>query len=226
MTSVRWRNPAAFDSLVETVRRLGTDDAATFGDDYGFEGGLRLQQRTNEIVALLIYLRDRQPRGAYVEIGTASGGTTQLIQRYLQSEQVLSIDDGQHADADLQNANLSMIPNLTRYTGDSHAPAARDFIASNLTLPLGAAFIDGDHTYDGVLKDTRLVLEFAQPETLLIYHDTVAVPDVRRHWQQGAATGLFVPVAEFVDDRSGALGIGVAEAGRCRRVVTALRNWL
>jgi predicted O-methyltransferase YrrM len=195
-----------------------------FGDDYCFEGGLRLQQRTNELAALVLYLREREPRGAYLEIGTASGGTTRLIQTHLRSEQVLSLDDGRHPDAHLQDSNLSAIPNIARYLGDSRASAARDFIASNLSLPLGVAFIDGDHSYDGVLRDTGLVLSFGQPGTLLVYHDIVARPGVRHHWRMGAATGLFAPIAHFVDDRPGALGIGVAEVRAGLRLRTALHN--
>ena len=225
IASIRGRKLAEFDQLVETVRSLGTDCMAMFGDDYAFEGGLRLQQRTNEIAALLLYLGERDPQGAYLEIGTASGGTTKLIQTHLNSEQVVSIDDGRHPDAPLQDANLGAIPNLARYTGDSHVSAARDFIMDSMSLPLGVAFIDGDHSYDGVLRDTTLVLSFARAGTLLIYHDTVAVWDVRHHWAKGAATGLFAPVAHFVDDRPGALGIGVAEVRGGLRLVTALRNF-
>ncbi len=99
IASVRGRRLAEFDGLVETVRGLGTDRMTMFGDDYAFDGGLRLQQRTNEIAALLLYLRERDPQGAYLEIGTASGGTTKLIQTHLNSEQVLTLDDGRHPDA-------------------------------------------------------------------------------------------------------------------------------
>lgn len=222
--SVRERNRLQFDELVETIRSLGTDSMAMFGDDYRFEGGLRLQQRTNEIAALLIYLGERQPQGAYLEIGTASGGTTKLIQTHLRSGQVLSIDDGRHPDAHLQDANLEAIQNVARYTGDSHTSGARDFIAGNLRLPLSIAFIDGDHSYEGVLKDTLLVLPFTQPGTLMIYHDIVAVDSVERHWEKGAATGLFAPIAHFVDDRPGRLGIGVAEVRHGPRIMTELRN--
>ena len=38
-----------------------------------------------------------------------------------------------------------------------------------------------------------MVLSFARPGALLIYHDTVAVRDVRHHWRKGAAAGLFAP---------------------------------
>jgi hypothetical protein len=224
LVSVRARNPPEFDQLVTSIRELGTDSMDMFGDDYRFEGGLRLQQRTNELAALLIYLGERRPRGAYLEIGTASGGTTKLIQARVRSEQVLSLDDGLHPDAHLQDANLSAIPNIVRYLGDSHAPAARDFIASNLSVPLGIALIDGDHSYEGVLRDTALVLSFAHPRTLLVYHDIIARPGVRHHWRKGAVTGLFAPVAHFVDDRPGALGIGVAEVRAGPRLRTALDN--
>jgi hypothetical protein len=224
LASIRARGPQEFDQLVTEIRELGTDSMQMFGDDYRFEGGLRLQQRTNEFAALLLYLGERQPRGAYLEIGTASGGTTRLIQSHLRSEQVLSLDDGLHPDAHLQDANLSAIANVARYLGDSHAPAAREFVVNNLSVPLAVALIDGDHSYEGVLRDSQLVLSFAHPRTLIVYHDIIARPGVRHHWRKGAATGLFAPVAQFVDDRPGALGIGVAEVGAGPRLRTALQN--
>ena len=193
------------------MRGLGTDSVWIFGGDYRFEGGLRLQQRTAELAALLLYLRERRPRGAYLEIGTASGGTTRLIHEYLRPEQILSIDDGEHPNSHLQETNLVGIPNLLRHVGDSRAEAAREFIAANLSSPLAVALIDGDHSYAGIISDTRLALSFARPGTLLVFHDTVAVSDVRRHWEASVSAGAFVPVAQFVDDGPAALGIGVGE---------------
>jgi hypothetical protein len=58
----------------------------------------------------------------------------------------------------------------------------------------------------------------------LVYHDTVACAGVGIHWIAGAISGLFRPVAHFVDDRPGALGIGVAEVPANGRAVTAIRN--
>jgi cephalosporin hydroxylase len=218
--SVRARTSGEFGALVETIRALGTDSRAIFGEDYYFEGGFRLQQRTNEIAALCMYLSDRAPQGAYLEIGTANGGTCRLLQQRLSFSQVLSVDDGRHPGG----VNLTNVANLFHFTGDSHSPEAAAFIGTTLRAPLAVALIDGDHTYKGVLQDTHLVLRFATPGTLLVYHDIAgdAHRGVRRHWMLGAATGLFRPVARFVDDRPGALGIGVAEVPAASRRLAAL----
>jgi len=221
--SVRERDPRSFDEIVGKIRRAGTVSLRVCGDDYQFEGGLRLQQRTNEFAALCLFLRERGLDGAYLEIGTASGGTCRFLQGLLGSSQILSLDDGQHPDAHMQGDNFAGLKNLSRFVGDSHTPAAKRFIESKLAKPLAVAFIDGDHSYGGVLQDTQLVLPFTCPGTLLVYHDTVAVSDVRWHWVLGASSGMFLPLAHFVDDRPGALGIGVAIAVSTSRPKTALR---
>src|SRR5205807_8211929 len=96
IASVRARQPTDFERLLTRLRGLGTDSVWIFGGDYRFEGGMRLAQRTQELAALLLFLRERAPRGAYLEIGTASGGTTRLVSEFVQPAQVLSIDDGAH----------------------------------------------------------------------------------------------------------------------------------
>ena len=210
IASMRQQRPAEFDGLAAEIRRLGTDNRWIFGADYEFEGGWRLQQRTVEITALLLLLASLRPAGAYVEIGTASGGTTRLIHRHLTFEQSLSLDDGCHPDAGLQDVNLREIPRLVRYRGDSHAPGARAFLKRELQHPVAVALVDGDHTYTGVSQDVRLVLEHMKPGALLVLHDTVAVPDVGRCWQETIDANLTEPVAHFVDDHHAACGIGVA----------------
>jgi predicted O-methyltransferase YrrM len=226
ITSVRARHPE-FDELQEEIRALGTDNLAVLGDDYRLEGGLGLQQRSNEFAALCLYLGERRPTGTYLEIGTASGGTCRVLQQRLAFDQILSLDDGQHPRAGEQAANFAEIAgsaDIHRYVGDSHAPAADEFIAENLVASIGMAFIDGDHSYKGVLADTVLALRHTKPGTLLIYHDTVACTGVRLHWIVGAVSGMFTPVAHFVDDRPGALGIGVAEVPDSGRSLTAIRT--
>lgn len=226
IATVRARHPE-FSDLREEIRALGTDSLAVLGEDYQLEGGLGLQQRTNEFAALCLYLLDRRRTGAYLEIGTASGGTCRVLQQRLGFDQILSLDDGKHPRAGEQQVNFAGIPEgveIHRYVGDSHAPTADEFIASHLVGRIGIAFIDGDHTYRGVLADTRLVLRYATPGTLLVFHDTVACLGVRFHWTIGAVSGLFRPVAHFVDDRPGALGIGVAEVPINGRPATAIRN--
>ncbi|HWF51697.1 MAG TPA: class I SAM-dependent methyltransferase [Solirubrobacteraceae bacterium] len=226
IASVRARHPE-FDDRREEIRALGTDNLSVLGEDYRLEGGLGLQQRSNEFAALCLYLEDCGPGGTYLEIGTASAGTCRVLQERLGFEQLLSLDDGRHPRAGEQEANFAAIAgsaDIHRYVGDSHSPAADEFIATHLAGPIGLAFIDGDHSYEGVLADTMLVLRHATPGTLLVYHDTVACEGVRNHWLAGALSGLFRPVASFVDVGPGALGIGVARVPDGSRAVTAIRN--
>jgi hypothetical protein len=45
-------------------------------------------------------------------------------------------------------------------------------------------FIDGDHSYDGVRKDTELAMRHAKDGCLFVYHDHWAVEDVGKFYTE------------------------------------------
>jgi predicted O-methyltransferase YrrM len=208
VTTVRGRHPD-FDDVRDAIRAAGTDSLSHFGNDYAHEGGLSLQQNPDEFAALCLFLEEQADRDAYLEIGSASGGACVFLYERLGFREVISLDDGNHPRAAEQAANFARIPGIQRYVGDSHAPAAGAFLREVLTGPIDVAFIDGDHSYAGVVQDVQLVRPVLRPGGIVIFHDTVAVPDVKRAWRESTRHGDFSPVAEFIGFEH-PLGIGVA----------------
>ncbi len=209
----------SFLELREKIRNAGTDSLAHFQNSYAFEGGLSLQQNPDEFARLCLFLKGRSPLGTYVEIGSASGGACRFIYENVGFERALILDDGRHPRAGEQDGNFSAIPHLQRFVGDSHSAAAKSFLEANLHGPISAAFIDGDHSYEGVWQDIQLIMEFVTPGTVLILHDTVACEGVKKAWRQMKELGSVAPRAEYIG-RKRALGIGVAEAvaGRAEKL--------
>jgi predicted O-methyltransferase YrrM len=206
---IRNRN-ADFETIREAIRQAGTDSLSHFGNDYAFEGGLSLQQNPDEFAALCAFLGERGPHRTYVEIGSASGGACLFLYRRLRFDNVVSIDDGSHPRAAEQSENFAEISGIRRYLGDSHAESAATYLENELNDPIDVAFVDGDHSYAGVTQDIDLVRRFCRPGSLLVLHDTVAVPDVRRAWAECVKSEFFKPVAEYVGTNI-PLGIGIVE---------------
>jgi len=206
------RRDASFLDMRRSVVSAGTDSIAHFGSDYAMEGGLFLQQNPDEFASLCVLLKGHRPIETYLEIGSASGGSCRFIATNVGVGRAISLDDGQHPRAAEQAGNFGHVSNFTQFRGDSHSDAARRFLAQAITTPIDVAFIDGDHSYEGVWADIRLVLGFSRPGTIFILHDTVACEGVERAWLESLSSGLMTGVAEFIGDRR-PLGIGVAKVG-------------
>lgn len=206
---IRSRNPG-FSAVRDAIRQAGTDSLSHFGNGYSFEGGLSLQQNPDEFAALCEFLDERKPHRTYVEIGSASGGACLFLYRRLGFDQVVSLDDGGHPRALEQPANFAQISGIRQYVGDSHAPTAVSYLETELNGPIDVAFVDGDHSYAGVMQDIHLVRRFCRPGSLLILHDTVAAPGVEKAWLKCLRSDFLKPVAEYVGNER-PLGIGIAE---------------
>ncbi|HEX8557331.1 MAG TPA: class I SAM-dependent methyltransferase [Pyrinomonadaceae bacterium] len=210
IADVRRRTPD-FDAVRDRIRSGGTDDLEHFGNGYTHVGGLLLQQNPDEFAALTVFLRERGPHAEYMEIGSASGGACLFLSREVGFKRVLSLDNGEHPRAVAQKGHFSQIENFKQYLGDSHAPAARRFLEEEVGGPLlDVAFIDGDHSYEGVWQDIELTRPFCRTGALMILHDTVACDDVRRAWFRVAEEGYVRPLAEFIGEER-PLGIAVGE---------------
>ena len=199
-----------FDRLRDRVRATGTDSLSHFGNGYAHEGGLFLQQNPDEFAALTIFLRERGPHTNYMEIGSASGGACLFLSREVGFGRVLSLDDGQHPRAVAQGENFAQVPNFKQFLGDSHSEAARSFLEENVEGKLDVAFIDGDHSYEGVRQDIQLSRPFCRRGALMILHDTVACEGVKMSWHQCVEEGILKPLAEFIGAEK-PLGIAVGE---------------
>lgn len=199
-----------FDALRGRIRESGTDSIAHFGNGYTSEGGLLLQQNPDEFAALTLLIRERGPHRNYMEIGSASGGACLFLWREIGFERVLSLDNGEHPRAVAQKQHFGQIANFKQYLGDSHSTDARRFLEENVEGKLDVAFIDGDHSDEGVWQDVELTLPFCRPGTLVILHDTVACYGVEKAWLRCVKEKRIKPLAEFIGEEK-PLGIAVGE---------------
>ena len=203
------RSHSEFDALVDRIRAAGTNSLSHFRNGYALEGGLRLQQNPYELAALILLLRERVPIREYLEIGSASGGNGRFLYESLGFGRFTSVDDGGHPDASLQRENFSKIPPFRQFLGDSHSEAAREYLATQFPeRDIDVAFIDGDHSYEGVSQDIELVRPFCGSGAWMVFHDTIACEGVERAWIDIVRQGTLTPVAEFIGDEV-PLGIAV-----------------
>lgn len=198
-----------FDALVDRIRAAGTNSLSHFRNGYQHEGGLRLQQNPHELAALIFLLRERTPIRQYLEIGSASGGNGRFLYESVGFERFTSVDDGGHPDFPLQRDNFAHIPSFRQFLGDSHSDAAREYLVAQVPdHDIDVAFIDGDHSYEGVSQDIELARPFCGSGAWMIFHDTIACDGVERAWIDNVRQGMLTPVAEFIGDEV-PLGIAV-----------------
>ena len=228
--SVRGRDPGAFDVLVVDIQNAGTDNPSHFKNGCVKEGGYSLQQNPFEFAALVRLLVEvaevaeglaRPPAGAcverYLEIGTASGGTMRFLNERLGFGFIAWMDDGLHHRAPEREAHIAAMiegarfrPEVASFLGDSHADSAKIFL--DVIRPgFDVAFIDGDHSYQGVTQDLELVLPHMRRGGYVLFHDIGACAgDVGRCWKEAVDAKKLRPVAELIGHEV-PLGIAVGE---------------
>src|ERR1019366_1531187 len=162
-----------FDGWLNQIRSMGTDSLTHFGNGYTHEGGYALQQNPEEFAALCLWLSElgyaNLETAVYLEIGSASGGTGRYLWEKFRFRRFLSIDDGKHPRASEQENNFSRI-GVCHFVGDSHSESVPNWLSA-LGYTVDIAFIDGDHSYDGIMQDLSMVLPHCRrPGAILILH--------------------------------------------------------
>lgn len=173
------------------------------------------QMAYGERLALEGLLTQVRPRLA-VEIGTAEGGSLRRIATH--SAEVHSFD----VNPDVA-AVVDAVPNATAHIGDSAELLPRvlaEFEAAGRNVDF--VLIDGDHTYEGVQRDMRAVLESgACSRTVVVAHDSandhvrdgLEALDLPAHRKVTLCLLDFVPgylVVEGHETYSGAIWNGLA----------------
>jgi len=146
-----------------------------------------ITQVRSEIAALVECLQSLAPR-TVVEIGTHKGGNSFLFCHALPSVQrVIGVD------LCVQNAAKLIYfagpgQDYRALHGDSQTPKMRNRVIQKLfRRPLDFLFIDGDHSYQGVVADFSLYAPLVRSGGMIALHDIV--PDHRtRH---GRPTGCY-----------------------------------
>jgi predicted O-methyltransferase YrrM len=122
----------------------------------------------------------------YVEIGTFAGGSASLISTHPKVTKVISIDLGEPIDKTIPISNVSNFKHdscVYEYIkGDSTNPSTIERL-KELTTNVDVLFIDGDHQYDGVIKDFNNYKDFVVKGGYIIfddYQDYIHSPEVKK----------------------------------------------
>lgn len=185
-------------------------------------------QVRSEIRRLLEHvLATGEPLRRILEIGTSQGGTLFLLSTIAADDaEILSIDlpegpfGGGYSERKdkLYRAFARTSQHVELLRQSSHDPATLVRVNSWLSGSfLDLLFVDGDHTYGGVLKDLELYTPMVRPDGFIVLHDIVPglrerVGDVPRVWQGLRQANV---TSEIVESWSqGAFGIGVVRKMR------------
>lgn len=121
-----------------------------------------------------------RPHARVLEIGSLYGGTLWWWAHLPGIESLVSVDlpsDWAPVAAGVREARahwyewFSPLVDFALFTADSHDPAVAD-TAATIYGPFDVAFIDGDHSYDGVRADWLLWQQYLAPGAIVAFHDT------------------------------------------------------
>lgn len=130
-------------------------------------------QRRAEITALLNLLAERRPRHV-LEIGTAWGGTLYLTSRVADPDALLvTVDIDPAHDSTLMRSFARRGQRVELIIGDSTSEPVKSRIESYFPDGVDYAFIDGDHSYEGVRADFEAYSPLVRPGGVIAFHDIV-----------------------------------------------------
>lgn len=137
------------------------------------------QLSSTERFLLFTLVRSLSP-AVVVEIGTFRGGSASIIAAALRSAQfghAWCIDP--HPKLAIQWSDISDRATLIQES----SPDAFATISKLIPAPIDFVFIDGDHSYDAVVRDTLALISHLADNAWLLYHDAAshAVADAIDH---------------------------------------------
>jgi len=201
--------------ITEMALKAGSNSLSVFGGR--FEGGYQLQQDIQEVSECLAFVSSRKNTVMnYLEIGVAAAGFTRLFCDVINVKNAFLMDLGTHPSipaAYQENIkNLRLSGKMSAFTGDSHSPEAEEWLEKTGTK-FDFIFIDGDHSYSGVLQDTLLAMKFAIKRAMFMFHDHACVGDIGRLYNEMKNRSIpgFVPIREFVSNSNTKKGIVLLE---------------
>ncbi len=196
-------NVPSIPELVELIKTSGSSDARFFGYPTQ-DKGLFLQQDPLEFAQFVHFMATQYGSADLtLDIGIASGGQTKFLRDYYKCKRTIILDNGEH----------SMFPHWSRIKpmvdttwedeiiSDSHAPAVRERLAKYANS-LDFAFVDGDHSYRGLRQDIFLVTPLLKEYAVMALHDTAAVGDCKRVYDDLLNSRNFTRLRAF-DNRFG-----------------------
>jgi len=167
--------------ILKFINKSGSDDLPVFGGEY--KGGVYCQQVADELAPFIKDFLDKKIDN-YLEIGTAAGGSTFVLNHYFKFKKIVCVDDNVHG-AHAYRPEILHGVNRIEIIGNSHDPEIKKKVGTLKTM-FDMLFIDGDH--DGAQQDVDMYGKFLNAGGYLLIHDSVfhqCVADVVSRLKRG-----------------------------------------
>jgi hypothetical protein len=167
--------------LVERIKASGSSDEQFFGYPTR-QDGLFLQQDPTEFAQFVNFMASHYATASMtIDIGIASGGQTKFLRDYYKCERTIVLDNGEHPMFHHWQRIKPTVDTTfeAEIYNDSHASTVRGLL-SKYENAIDFAFVDGDHSYRGLRQDIFLVTPLLKDYAVMALHDTAAVGDCRR----------------------------------------------
>ena len=192
MAKAKAKKTYSVEELKKIIKEQGSSEEQFFGYPVK-EDGLYLQQDPQEFADLVHFLNAEVGSvDTMLDLGIASGGQTKFIRDYLDVKKTIILDDGQHEMfhhwARIKKEVKSEI--VCEIIDDSHAPSVREKLKPWYGT-VDIAYVDGDHSYKGLKQDIFLMKYLLKEGGYMILHDTTAVWDCRKVYDELCKSGEF-----------------------------------
>ena len=126
-------------------------------------------QKAAELASLIQMIRRRSCSNRVLEIGTQEGGTLWTwMQLASDDATIVSVDIDQSRNVLRRGRKQQKVYFIE---GDSHDLATQAQVHNRLGGKVDLLFIDGDHTYGGVLEDYMVFSCMVRPRGMIVLHD-------------------------------------------------------
>ncbi len=136
------------------------------------------------LLAIQLALRERLPSYAYLEIGSYKGGSLQPFLLDPRCAQIHSIDLRPREARDVRGGQnysenttacmlrlLASIPGAQLHKVKTYEAATGDIPIATVSPKPNLCFVDGEHTDEAVLGDSRFCLDVLAENGCIVYHD-------------------------------------------------------
>lgn len=183
-----------------------------------YAAGTPLSQLGEELASLLTFVADHGAVNSFIEIGSQDGGTLWHWIQMLELDGhgfVVDLPHGAYGGVDSPSKLdkwkgwLKGNQTLDAVFGNSHDSGTKNTLLEKMKAhgieQVDFAFVDGDHTYDGVKQDYEMYSPLVRKGGVIAFHDIVhdfKHPDVGvdKFWNELKAGKSAESVQEFVVD--------------------------